>query len=129
MESGTKLKAQQSLASTQADKITSADKNTFSHLVLDGKGPIAVEFMSYGCSHCGTLEPILQQVASMLESKVKIFRVNTETEKELATTFQVEATPTLIMFLNGKNVGKIVGPTPTVSSILTAMAQPFRGFS
>jgi thioredoxin-like negative regulator of GroEL len=110
-----------------SDSITTANSETFKALVLEGKGPIAVEFMSYGCSHCGALEPVLQQVAALLESKGQIFRVNTEVELELAAAYGVQATPTLVMFLNGRPVGRVEGPRPTVSSLLTAIAQPFRG--
>ncbi len=109
------------------DLIQTTSYATFKQQVLRGSGPIAVEFMSYSCSHCGTLEPILQQVAEMLASKVKIFRVNIATDEDLAAAYQIEATPTLILFLNGRPVGRIEGPTPKVSSLLTAMAQPFRG--
>lgn len=108
------------------DNISTVNGSDFKQLVLQRKGPTAVEFMSYSCSHCATLEPILQKVADMLESKVKIFKVNTALDQNLSTTYRIEGTPTLIMFLNGQEVGRIDGPSPKVSSLLTAMAQPFR---
>jgi thioredoxin 1 len=83
--------------------------------------------MSYGCSYCRELEPIIQQVAEMVESKGEIFRVNVAVEQELANTYKIQTTPTLIMFLNGRNVGTVEGPSPTVSSVLTAVTHPFRG--
>jgi thioredoxin 1 len=92
---------------------------------LEGNGPIVVEFMSYGCVHCRAIEPILQQVAEMLKSKEEIFRVNTAVEQELSDSYQVQGTPTLIMFLQGREVGRLEGPPPTVESILTAVTQPF----
>jgi thioredoxin 1 len=81
--------------------------------------------MSYGCAHCRALEPVLEKVAEMLKSKEKIFRVNTAVEEELADSYEILGTPTLIMFLNGKDVGRVEGPHPTVSSVLTAVTQPF----
>jgi thioredoxin 1 len=102
--------------------VTSA---TFDQWVLDGKGPIVVEFMSYGCVHCRAMEPILQQVAEMVKSKVQIFRVNTAVEQELTESCQVQGTPTLIMFLQGREVGRFEGPSPTVEGILAAVTQPF----
>lgn len=60
----------------RSDKIKIANEATFSHLVLDGKGPVVVEFMSYGCGFCRSIEPILQQVADNLRSTQKFFRVN-----------------------------------------------------
>ena len=50
------------------DRIRTVTAGTFDRLVLKGEGPIVVEFMSYGCAHCGVIEPDLQQVAEMVES-------------------------------------------------------------
>jgi thioredoxin 1 len=108
------------------DKIRTVTSGTFNQFVLEGDGPIAVEFMSYGCSYCRELEPIMQQVAEMVESKGEIFRVNIAVEQELANTYEIQSTPTLVMFLNGKNVGTVEGPNPTVPSVMTAITHPFR---
>ena len=110
------------LSSAKIRTITSA---TFKQWVLEGSGPIVVEFMSYGCVHCRAMEPILQRVAEMLKSKEEIFRVNTAVEPELSESYQVQGTPTLIMFLQGREVGRFEGPPPTVESVLAAVTQPF----
>jgi thioredoxin 1 len=107
------------------DSIGTITGSSFSSLVLEAAGPIVVEFMSYGCAHCRALEPILEQVAEKVKSKEKIFRVNTAVEEELSDSYEILGTPTLIMFLNGKEVGRVEGPHPTVSSVLTAVTQPF----
>jgi thioredoxin 1 len=107
------------------DKIRTVTGNTFSALVLAGEGPMAVEFMSYGCAHCRAIEPVLQQVADMIGPKERIFRVNIAVEQELAESYEIQGTPTLIMFLNGREVGRVEGPSPTVSSVLKVVTQPF----
>jgi thioredoxin len=107
------------------DRIRTVTASTFDRLVLKGEGPIVVEFMSYGCAHCGVIEPDLQQVAEILESTEKIFRVNIAVERELADLYQIQGTPTLIMFLNGAVVARDEGPSPEVSSILAVVRQPY----
>ena len=107
------------------DRIRTVTTGTFDRLVLKGQGPIVVEFMSYGCAHCGAIEPDLQQVAEMVESTEKIFRVNIALDRELADAYEVQGTPTLIMFLNGAVVGREEGPSPDVSNILTLVRQPY----
>jgi thioredoxin 1 len=111
--------------SVSIDTIQTVTGNTFSALVLEGQGPMAVEFMSYGCAHCRVIEPVLQQVANMIEPKEKVFRVNIAIERELADSYEIQGTPTLIMFLNGREVGRVEGPHPTVSSVLKVVTQPF----
>ena len=53
------------------DWIQGTTSDTFAKLVLEGEGPIAVEFMSYGCAHCQIIEPVLQQVAAMVNRNKK----------------------------------------------------------
>ena len=109
-----------------SDSIGTVTSSTFSSLVLEAEGPIAVEFMSYGCAHCRALEPVIEKVAETVKSKEKIFRVNTAVEEELSDSYEILGTPTLIMFLDGKEVGRVEGPHPTVSSVMTAVTQPFQ---
>jgi thioredoxin 1 len=108
-----------------SDRIQTVITSTFKPLVLEGEGPIVVEFMSYGCIHCRTMEPVLQQVAEMVKSKEKIFRVNIAVEQELTDRYQIQGTPTFVMFLNGRQVGRVEGPPPTVPSVLAVVTQPF----
>ena len=107
------------------DRIRTVTASSFDRLVLKGEGPIVVEFMSYGCAHCGVMEPELQQVAEMVESTEKIFRVNIAVDRDLADLYEIQGTPTLIMFLNGAVVGRDEGPSPEVSNILAVVKQPY----
>ena len=109
----------------QGDSIRTVTSSTFNDLVLTGGGPIVVEFMSYGCAYCRVIEPVLQQVAEMVKSEEHIFRVNVAAERDLAESYEIQSTPTLVMFLDGREVGRVEGPNPTVPSILTAMRQAF----
>lgn len=107
------------------DELLTVDSSTFNAEVLECAGPIAVEFMSYGCSFCRTIEPVVRKVAEMVRSKEKIVRINIGQDQDLADKYRVEATPSFLMFLNGKLVGRIEGPSPTVASVLTAVTHPF----
>jgi len=107
------------------DRIQTVTAISFDQQVLKGEGPIVVEFMSYGCAHCGAIEPSLQQVAEIVESTEKIFRLNIEVDRELADLYEIQGTPTLIMFLNGAVIGRDEGPSPDVSNILALVRQPY----
>ena len=107
------------------DRIRTVTGGTFEELVLDAEGPVVAEFMSYGCAHCRVMEPILQQVARLVEPDETIVRINIAGEQRLAASYAVEGTPTLVMFLEGREVGKVEGPRPDVSTVLAAVTQPF----
>lgn len=105
--------------------LQSLTEETFDHLVLKAAGPVAVEFMSYSCEHCRAMEPVLEQVATMVNGKEKIFTVNVATEQALADRFGIQLTPSFLMFLNGKKVGQVAGINPSIPSVLTAISHPF----
>ena len=108
-----------------SDRIQTVTGGTFAPLVLEAEGAITVEFMSYGCAHCREIEPVLQEVAEMLAPDEKICRVNVAVEPDLAADYDIRGTPTLVMFLNGQQVGRAEGPTPNVASLRMLMTQPF----
>ena len=108
-----------------SDRIQTTTSGSFSSQVLEGRGPIAVEFMSYGCGHCRIIEPVLQQAAELVEPREKLFRVNIGVERELSERYEIQGTPTLIMFLDGNVVGRVEGPSPVLSSVLTDITQPY----
>ena len=107
------------------DSIQTLDIGSFRTMVLEGEGRIAVEFMSYGCGYCRTIEPILQQVAEMIAGQETIFRVNIAATQELASDYDIGGTPTFVMFLNGQEVGRAEGPGPTLSAVTDAVTGPF----
>jgi thioredoxin-like negative regulator of GroEL len=115
----------QTTRSATNDGIPTLDAIGFETQVLRGHGPIAVEFMSYSCAHCSEMEPVLQQVAETLRSREPIYRVNVAIEVDLATTYGIEGTPTLIMFSDGQEVGRSEGPDPDAATVLDAVTAPF----
>ena len=124
-EDDTVLARAQPPASSSRERIPTVTAATFNSHVLQGGGPIAVEFMTYGCAHCRAIEPILQEVAEALEGKEALFKVNIAVDGAVANTFEVRGTPTFIMFLDGKEVGRADGPHPNIASVLSALTQPF----
>jgi len=107
------------------DFVQSVTEETFDSLVLGCPDPVAVEFMSYGCEHCRLLEPVIQELAEYLGSQETIFRVNIAIDKRLADRYQIEGTPTIVMFLAGNEVGRSVGPDPSMEVLREALAGPF----
>jgi thioredoxin 1 len=124
------MKRNVSLGSTavhdaRKDGILQVTDDTFDTLVLDRNGPIVVEFMSYGCSHCRAIEPVLQEIAVNPNNGEAFFRVNIALDRELAESYEIMGTPTLVMFLNGAEVGRAEGPTPTLAGVEAIMSEAF----
>jgi len=62
-----------------------------------------------GCGPCKMVSPILDELATEYDGKIKIGKVNIDEHQALATQFGIRAIPTLLIFKNGQVVDQIVG--------------------
>jgi thioredoxin 1 len=113
------------MRTTTEPPVPTAVAATFASLVLDAPGPVAVEFMSYGCGHCRAIEPAVQAAALSLGAAEHIVRVNVAVEHDLADAYDIRVTPTFVMFRDAHEVGRIEGPEPRAASLLAALRRPF----
>lgn len=61
------------------------------------------------CGPCQMMQPVLEDLASRLEDQARIAKVDTDKSPRLASRYQVEALPTLILFHKGKVIEKYIG--------------------
>jgi thioredoxin 1 len=73
------------------------------------KGVTLVDFTANWCGPCRTLAPVLEQVAKDISGKAVIAKVDIDSEQKTATHFQITSVPTMILFKNGKEIGRLVG--------------------
>lgn len=71
---------------------------------------VTTYFFSPTCGYCKEMTPVMMPIASEMDVKVEQFNV-LEFENE-AAPYQIEATPTMIHFKDGKEVGRMVGGQP-----------------
>jgi len=76
----------------------------------DFKGKILVlDFWASWCGPCKMVAPIISQIAEEYNGKVKVCKVNVDDQGELAAQNAIVSIPTVILFIDGKPVKKIVG--------------------
>ena len=75
---------------------------TFATEVLQAAGLVLVDFYSDSCVACKKLAPVLGNAEDDYEDKIKIYKVNTNFDVELAEQYEVQANPTLILFKDGQ---------------------------
>ena len=90
-----------------ADIATLADEWKFL-----GDKPAVIDFYAAWCGPCKALSPILEEVSEEYAGKVDIYKVNIESEEELATLFGVRSVPTLFFIPTQGNPQRTLGVMP-----------------
>lgn len=85
------------------------NETNFDQKVKRAEGVVLVDFYSDTCIPCKQLSPVLSEMEAEYEGKLAVYKVNVNYEEELAAKYQVMSAPTLILFKNGKTLGRKSG--------------------
>lgn len=80
--------------------------------VLNSPLPVLVDFWAHWCGPCRSMTPILETIAREYSGRLKVVKVNTEENRQLARRFEIQAIPTLMLFHQGKLKEQFVGALP-----------------
>ncbi len=83
--------------------------NNFDELLAGSDLPVLVDFYATWCGPCKMMTPILEQVNQQMKDKMRIVKIDTDKYPNLASRYQIQALPTLVLFKNGKPADKIEG--------------------
>lgn len=91
--------------------ITITDTN-FRSDVEQSKGVMLVDFWAEWCGPCKMIAPIVEQLAKEQEGKLRVGKLDVDSNQDTAMKFGVMSIPTLLLFKDGKVVERLVGYMP-----------------
>jgi thioredoxin len=86
--------------------------STFAEAVERSPMPVLLDLWADWCGPCHMLAPVIDQISSEFQGRVKVAKLNIDENPDTANRFRVRSIPTLLVFKAGKEIDRLVGVQP-----------------
>jgi thioredoxin 2 len=94
------------------EPIEISSDEAFAGLVRDAPAPVLVDFWAAWCGPCQMVAPELEKVAAGAAGRLFVAKVDTEALPGLSQAFRIASIPTLVLFVGGREEGRVMGARP-----------------
>lgn len=102
-------------AQVHGEKPVALDANAFGAHVERATLPALVDFWAPWCGPCRMMAPVLDRIAAQYAARLRVAKVNTDEQQQLAARFGIRSIPTLILFREGRELARQSGALDAAS--------------
>ncbi|MCK4693726.1 MAG: thioredoxin [Anaerolineales bacterium] len=92
--------------------INRVSDDTFMTEVLKANQPVLVDFGAEWCHPCKQMDPIVEELAEEWDGRVKVYKLDIDTNLNTTMSLGIMGVPTLILFIDGEPVERLTGFIP-----------------
>jgi len=92
--------------------VSEVTTSTWDDEVIKAQGLVMIDFWAAWCGPCRIISPTVEELSKEYSGKVKILKLNTDENSDIASRYQVMGIPTLMFFKDGTKLDQIVGVVP-----------------
>ena len=95
-----------------AGRVIELSEQNWEQEVLQADKPVLVDFWAPWCGPCRIIAPIIEELAEEFGAQIKVGKLNTDENPNIAMRYGIRAIPTVILFKNGEVVDTRIGVQP-----------------
>lgn len=95
-----------------AEGVLDVTSSTWNKEVLKSDTVVMVDFWAVWCGPCKIIAPTVEELANEYQGKIKVAKLNTDENPDIASKYKIMGIPTVMFFKNGEVLDQVVGAVP-----------------